>query len=392
LRPEERECTFYVRHGWCAFSDTCKFNHPELQDLAPPPSAVQLHGLPAIATRVQQRGDSSIGGRTAAHSVQSGGKHQTGSAADPQPAADSMQPTMESRSRQQSRRQQQQQQTTAATAGMHHHFGPYANPPVPQHVHGMPHYGLTPLLPGGQPSATSMVYSYAWPPAAYTAASQDQQQQQHQLLHHHHHHPYHQQQMMLPPGAPLTPPPYALVPQPLPGGAGPPPPVMHHPMMQHMRHYGGPPGGHGQMQHGLPGAAAPGMDATAALGVRVARMGIGVGERRERGSRGGRGRNSGPSGGLGSGTAAGSSSNRSDRGSRSSASSSAEAAAAAAAVAAAAAATAAVAGPVQGSGQRQAIAAASDRPAAVPASPLHEQSSQGVVATTPAVDGALVEP
>lgn len=30
LRPEEPDCAFYVRNGWCAFSDTCKFHHPDL--------------------------------------------------------------------------------------------------------------------------------------------------------------------------------------------------------------------------------------------------------------------------------------------------------------------------------------------------------------------------
>lgn len=51
LRPAEPECSFYVRNGWCSFSDTCKFHHPELPDR----HTAETWGSPTAAAGSDQR-------------------------------------------------------------------------------------------------------------------------------------------------------------------------------------------------------------------------------------------------------------------------------------------------------------------------------------------------
>lgn len=64
LRPSEPECSFYMRNGWCSFSETCKFHHPELPDRFQPAAAAWTSPTSAAGAKPQQRelSPSAVGG------------------------------------------------------------------------------------------------------------------------------------------------------------------------------------------------------------------------------------------------------------------------------------------------------------------------------------------
>ena len=49
LPPDEKSCSFYMKHGWCAFGATCKFNHP-----FPPPEDQPKSPMPPMTPPLQQ--------------------------------------------------------------------------------------------------------------------------------------------------------------------------------------------------------------------------------------------------------------------------------------------------------------------------------------------------